>query len=145
MALRIVLADDHEAYRTYLRSLLEAQAGIAVVAEAANGVAAVRAALEKKPDIVVLDLVMPELDGIAATRQIVTQQPSVKLLALSLHGDAKLVEAMSIAGVSGYMLKTDPFPDLLHALHEIAAGRAYFSAGLSGNTAADSPASNSGP
>lgn len=130
MALRIVLADDHAAYRAYLRSLLEAQADIVVAAEAEDGLSAVRAAREHEPDIVVLDLAMPGLDGIEATRQIVRQRPSTKVLALSLHSDTKLVEAMSMAGVSGYMLKTDPLPDLLEALRAISAGRAYFSAAL---------------
>lgn len=132
MALRIVLADDHAAYRTYLRSRLDAEPDITVVAEAADGLAAVGAAIEHGPDIVVLDLVMPGLDGIEATRRIVTERPGIKVLALSLHGDAKLVEAMSQAGVSGYMLKTDPLPDLVEALREVARGRACFSARLGG-------------
>lgn len=140
MALRIVLADDHAAYRAYLRSLLEAQDDIVVAAEAADGVSAVRAALEHEPDIVVLDLVMPGLDGIEATRQIVSQRPSTRVLALSLHSDAKLVEAMSVAGASGYMLKTDPLPELLEALREVSEGRAFFSAKLIGTDGGGSSA-----
>ena len=132
MALRIVLADDHAAYRAYLRSLLEAQADIVVVAEAEDGKSAVHAAIEHEPDVVVLDLVMPGLDGIEATRRIVSQRPSTRVLALSLHSDAKLVEAMSAAGASGYMLKTDSLSDLLRALHEVSAGRGYFSTALAG-------------
>jgi len=132
MALRIVLADDHAAYRAYLRSLLEAQADIVVAAEVADGASAVRAALDHKPDIVLLDLVMPGLDGIEATRQIVSHRTSTKVLALSLHSDAELVEAMSVAGASGYVLKTDPLPDLLRALREVSAGRPYFSTSLGG-------------
>ena len=75
---------------------------------------------------------MPGLDGIEAARRIVGQRTSTKVLALSLHGDAKLVEAMSAAGVSGYMLKTDPLPDLLQALREVSAGRVFFSSSLVG-------------
>lgn len=130
MTLRIVLADDHSAYRAYLRSLLEAHADIVVAAEASDGESAVCAAREHEPDVVLLDLVMPGLDGIEATRRIVTHRPSTKVLALSLHSDAKLVEAMSAAGVSGYMLKTDPLSELLEALREVSAGRAFFSASL---------------
>ena len=87
MTLRIVLADDHVAYRAYLRSLLEAQGDIVVAAEASDGEAAVSAAREHEPDIVLLDLVMPGLDGIEAARRIVGQRTSTKVLALSLHGE----------------------------------------------------------
>ena len=132
MTLRIVLADDHVAYRAYLRSLLEAQGDIVVAAEASDGEGAVSAAREHEPDIVLLDLVMPGLDGIEAARRIVGQRTSTRVLALSLHGDSKLVEAMSAAGVSGYMLKTDPLPDLLQALREVSAGRVFFSSSLGG-------------
>lgn len=134
MALRIVLADDHSAYRTYLRTLLEAEPDMTVVAEASDGLTAVGEAITHDPDVVVLDLVMPGLDGIEATRQIVSQHPTTRVLALSLHGDAKLVEAMSKAGATGYMLKSDPLPELLAALRNVGAGRAHFSAGLGGGS-----------
>jgi DNA-binding NarL/FixJ family response regulator len=134
MTLRIVLADDHSAYRAYLRTLLDEEPDMTVAAEAEDGEGAVCAVREQKPDIVILDLAMPNLDGIQATRQIVALQPEARVLALSLHSDRIFVEAMAAAGAAGYMLKTDPFPELLRAIREVAAGYSFISTTLTGGT-----------
>lgn len=130
MAIRILLADDHASYRATVRELLEHEADLEVVAEAGDGVAAVRADREACPDLVIIDIAMPAMDGIEATRRIRASRPDARVLALSLHTDPRFVEAMLRAGATGYVLKQDSFEDLLSAVHEVAAGRAFLSPGL---------------
>ncbi len=130
MTIRIVLADDHPSYRSVVREMLDHEPDLEVVAEAGDGDGAVRADLEHGPDIVIMDIAMPGVDGIEATRQIVARRPTARVLALSLHTDPRFVEAMLQAGAAGYVLKQDSFADLLHAIREVAAGRSFVSPSL---------------
>ncbi|HPS78955.1 MAG TPA: response regulator transcription factor [Thermoanaerobaculaceae bacterium] len=127
MPVRIVLADDHRIVREGLRDLLERRTDLKVVGEAADGEAAVRLAHELAPDIVILDVSMPKLNGIEATRQIVAVCPSVRVLALSMHSDRRFVIEMLKAGASGYLLKDGAFDELIHAIESVMARAAYLS------------------
>lgn len=136
MAITIVLADDHQAYRDYLRNKLDQEPDMTVVAQAEDGQAAMRtvqdqARQNRTPDLVIMDITMPRLNGVEATRQILSTHPSVKVLALSIHDNRQFVEAMVQAGASGYMLKDDTFTDLTRAMRAVAAGQTYFSTELS--------------
>ena len=135
MAITIVLVDDHRAYRAYLQTKLNQEPDMTVVAQAEDGQAAVQtvqdlARQSHVPDIVIMDVTMLPMNGIEATRQILSSHPSVKVLALSIHDNRQFVEAMVQAGASGYMLKDDTFPDLTHAIRTVASGQSYFSPGL---------------
>lgn len=125
MSIRIVLADDHQIVRDGLRSLLESQPDMEVVAEADNGRTTVQLARELRPDVVVMDVGMPELNGIEATRQITGALPGVKVIALSMHSDRRYVEGMLAAGASGYVLKDSAFEELAGAIATVVAGRTY--------------------
>ena len=130
MSIRILLADNHQVYRDAIRAMLGRQPGLSVVADVGDGNAALAAVLEHRPDIVLMDVGMPGMDGIDATRAIAAQAPSVKVLALSLHAEPGFVRAMVESGARGYVLKEDPFADLVHAIHEVAAGNTYLSTNL---------------
>lgn len=127
--MKIVLADDHEAYRQNLRAALEREPDMTVVGEAADGREALDLVRRLAPDIVVMDVMMPGMNGIEATRQIVAAFPGVKVLALSLHDDGQIVEAMRAAGAAGYALKEDARSELFGALRTVAAGGTYERAG----------------
>jgi len=130
MSIRILLADNHQMYRDAIGTMLRRQPDLQVVADVDDGVAALEAVLEHQPDIALMDVGMPRMDGIDATRAITAQAPSVKVVALSLHSEPGFVRAMLEAGARGYVLKEDPFDQLLQAIHEVAAGRTYLSPGL---------------
>lgn len=130
--IRVVLVDDHKIVRDGLRLLLEREPGMTVVAEAENGRVAVRLARELHPDVAVMDIAMPELNGIEATRQIVADDPRVRVLALSMHSDRRFVAEMLKAGASGYLLKECAFEELAEAIRTVAAGRAYLSPRIAG-------------
>ena len=102
-----------------------------VVGEASNGVAAVRLVVELAPDLVFIDVIMPELSGIDATRQILAALAGVKVIAVSMHGDEAFVDGMFAAGASAYVLKDKAFDDVIAALHSVTDGGTYRSAGLS--------------
>jgi two-component system, NarL family, response regulator NreC len=127
MATRILLADDHQITRSGLRALLEQQPDMAVVGEADNGRLAVRMAAELKPDVIVMDINMPELNGIEATRQIRTELPHTKIIALSMHSDKRYVAGMLKAGVSGYLLKNCAFDELVTAINSVVRHQSYLS------------------
>jgi two-component system, NarL family, response regulator NreC len=128
---RILLADDHTIVRQGLRKLIEERADWQVVAEAADGREAVRLAEQLHPDVAVLDVAMPLLNGIEATRQITRRLPRTRVLVLSMYADEAYVTQMMQAGATGYLLKDSADVDLLKALDEAAAGRAYFSPAIS--------------
>ena len=127
MTYRILLADDHKIVRDGLRSLLEREADIQVAAEAENGRRALQLARKLAPDIVIMDISMPDLNGIDATRQITSEQPGVKVIALSMHSQRQFVEGMLRAGVSGYLLKDTAFEELVKAVRIVLSGKKYLS------------------
>jgi DNA-binding NarL/FixJ family response regulator len=124
--LRILVADDHDIVRVGLRSLLEAEPGWQVVAEAANGREAVLAAEKTKPDIVVLDITMPEMNGLEATRAILESNPRVEVLILTMHDSEQVVREVVSAGAQGYVLKSDAGRDLVAAIQALRLHRPYF-------------------
>ena len=127
MSIRILLADDHKITRQGLRSLLDKQQDMEVVAEAEDGRTAVRLAGELSPNVVIMDVTMPDLNGVEATRQIVGQSPDVKIIALSMHSDTLFVTEMLRSGASGYLLKDCAFEELARAIHAVVAGKTYLS------------------
>lgn len=123
----VLLADDHVLIRRGLRTVLERTAGIEVVGEANDGREAVKLAQELKPDIIVMDIAMPHLNGIDATTQILGKNPAIKIIMLSMYSDESyLVRALS-AGARGYLLKDSAETDLLQAVEALEAGRPFFS------------------
>jgi two-component system, NarL family, response regulator NreC len=126
-ALRILLADDHTVVRQGLRKVLEARPEWQVVAEAGDGREAVRMAEETKPDVAILDVAMPLLNGIEAVRQIARKVPVTRMLVLSMHADEAYVTQMLRAGAAGYLLKDSADVDLLQAVDAVSAGKSFFS------------------
>jgi DNA-binding NarL/FixJ family response regulator len=118
--------------RDGLRSLLEEKPHLEVVAEAENGQTAVRLARERKPDLVIMDINMPDLNGVEATRQMVAELPDVKVIALSMHSDRHLVLGMFRAGAAGYLLKDCAFEELGHAIEAVAGNQPYLSPRIAG-------------
>ncbi|MDO8795038.1 MAG: response regulator transcription factor [Vicinamibacterales bacterium] len=125
--LRLLIGDDHTLMRHGVRKIIEERADWEVVAEANNGREAVAAALEHNPDLVLLDVGMPQLNGIEATRQIVKRLPNVRVLILSMHSDEAYVSQSMRAGASGYLLKDSAGEDLVRAIAAVAAGKSFFS------------------
>lgn len=132
MSLRILLADDHGIIRQGLRSLLEKQPDMQVVAEAEDGRTALSLVRELVPDIVVMDITMPNLNGVEATGRIVHEFPGVKVIALSIHSNRRFVADMLKAGASGYVLKECLFDELAQAIRTAAAGGTYLSPRITG-------------
>lgn len=127
MSTRVLLADDHTLVRHGLRKILEEQPGWEVVGEAGNGREAVQLALTTSPDVAVLDIGMPLLNGIEATRQIVRKTPGAQVLILSMHADEAYVARALDAGARGYLLKDSADSDLIRAVTAVSAGKSFFS------------------
>lgn len=127
MPVRIVIADDHRIVREGLRHLLEKRTDFTVVGEASDGESAVRLARELKPDIVIVDISMPGLNGIEATRRILAERPDIRVLALSMHSDRRFVIETLKAGASGYLLKDSAFDELARAIEVVMARGAFLS------------------
>ncbi len=132
MTIKIILADDHKVLREGLKSLLDQQEDIQVIGEADDGQAVVRLTRKLEPDIVVLDIGMPNMNGIQATQHIVAEVPDTKVLALSMHSDHQFVVKMLQAGASGYMLKDCAYEELISAVRDINAGKFYLSKDVTG-------------
>lgn len=123
--MRILVADDHHIVRSGIRLLLDRQPGLEVVAEAADGIEAVEQALATRPDLCIVDVAMPKLTGLQATREIRRQLPAVRVLVLSMHDDERyLFEALK-AGASGYVLKGEADQDLIAAIRAVGRGDAF--------------------
>lgn len=129
--IRILLADDHAVMRTGLRLVLERQSDFEVVAEAADGREAVALAEKSKPDVAVLDIGMPNLNGIEATRQIGAASPNLPVVILSMHSDEAYVLRALKAGARGYLLKESAESDLIGAIRAVTSGKAFFSPAVS--------------
>jgi DNA-binding NarL/FixJ family response regulator len=125
--IRVLVVDDHDLFRTGLSSLLAAQAGIEVVAQASGGHAAVRLAGELQPDVVLMDLRMPDLDGPAATRAILASRESARVLALTVVADEAAVNEALEAGSCGFLAKDTPVDGVVAAVHAAAQGAAWLS------------------
>ncbi|MGJ5820351.1 response regulator [Paludibaculum fermentans] len=123
----ILLADDHSVVRQGFRRILESQADMEIVGEASNGREAIERATTLSPDVVVMDVAMPELNGIEATRRLMESSPRTRVLALSMHKDAVYVREILRAGARGYLLKDAIDADLLAAVRAIARGEGYLS------------------
>ncbi len=123
--MRILIADDHTLMREGLQELIKRQRGMSVVGEAETGIAAIRMARDLQPDVVLMDIGMPDLNGIEATRQIRKETPEVKVIALSMHADRRFVRQMFGAGAMGYVLKASAFEELAAAIRAVASGHIY--------------------
>jgi two-component system response regulator NreC len=129
---RVLLAEDHETVREGLKLLVNAQSDMEVVGEAADGAAAVALAKQLLPDIVVMDVSMPRMSGVAATEAVTRSCPSVKVLALTRHTDEAYLQQLLRAGASGYVLKQSPVAELLRGIRAVIAGGSYLDPVIAG-------------
>jgi DNA-binding NarL/FixJ family response regulator len=125
--IRVLIAEDHHIVREGLRALIEKQVDMQVIAEADNGRQALQFARKHKPDIVVMDISLPMLNGIDATRQILEENPQIRVIALSMHSDKQYVDGMLRAGVAGYLLKDCASEELIQCLRVVKSGKMYIS------------------
>ena len=130
--MKVLLADDHRIVREGLKSLLESQPDLQVVAEASDGRQAVAMARDLSPDVVVMDVAMPQLNGIEATRQLANDGGGMKIVALSMHSDLRFVSESLKAGASGYVLKDGAFDELITAIRAVTSDRVYLSPRVAG-------------
>lgn len=135
--IEIVLADDHKLFRDGLRTLIEKDAHMTVVGEADDGLKAIDMAHELKPDIIIMDISMPELNGVEATRRILGENHDIKILILSMHSDRRFVLETLKSGASGYLLKDSSFTELTEAIRSVASGKVYLSTQISKNIISD--------
>ena len=122
----LLLVDDNAAFRASIRSLLDPEPDMVVLGEVGDGRTALRLIRKFTPDVVIMDVVMPNQSGIETTRQIVATYPAVKVLALSMYADNRLVAAMRAAGASGYVLKDQAFEELAKAIRAVGRNQTYF-------------------
>ena len=143
--LRILLADDHQMLRDGLRLLIDAQPNMRVVGEAANGREALLKTREVSPDLVVMDLSMPEMNGLDATQRLKTEFPQVRILALTAHEDESYLAQLCKAGAAGYVLKSSAGDELLQAITTVANGGLHFEPALASKALARQVAAQGGP
>jgi len=130
MEIRLLLADDHKIMREGLRSMIEKEQGMTVVGEAEDGKSTVDLARKVGAHVVVMDVSMPDLNGIEATRKILKANPKQKVVALSAHADQHFVREMLAAGASAYVLKQTAYEELARAIRDVMAGKKYLSSGV---------------
>ncbi|MFH2103681.1 MAG: response regulator transcription factor [Chloroflexota bacterium] len=128
--IRLMLVDDHDVVRVGLKTFLQTQPGFEIVAEARNGEEAVDRALQTRPDVILMDITMPELDGMEATRRLRVLCPECLILALTVHDDKQYFMQMLAAGASGYITKQAAADELVAAIHTIAAGHVFLQPAL---------------
>lgn len=126
--MKVLLADDHRIVREGVRALLEKEHDIEIISEAEDGLTTLKLVEEIQPDVVLMDIGLPGLNGIEATRQIVSRFPKVKVLALSMYSDRRFVVSILSAGASGYLQKDCAAEELVHAIRNVAADQTYLSA-----------------
>jgi DNA-binding NarL/FixJ family response regulator len=132
MTIQVLLADDHKIVRDGLRVLIERCHDMQVIAEAEDGRKALQLARKHKPDVVIMDISMPDLNGIDATRQILEEVPGAKVIALSMHSDKQFVDGMLRAGAVGYLLKDCAADELIQCIRIVLSGRICLSPGVTG-------------
>lgn len=132
MSVKILIVDDHKIMRDGLRTLLEKEKGLDVVAEAKNGREAIRLAEQLRPDIIIMDISMDDLNGMDATRHIVAKEWGCRIIALSMHADKRFVAGMFEAGAMGYLLKDCAFDEMIQAIRQVVSGRTYLCSMISG-------------
>ncbi|HEY2866886.1 MAG TPA: response regulator transcription factor [Pyrinomonadaceae bacterium] len=123
--LSVVLAEDHSTVREGIKMLVNAQSDMRVIGEAGNGSAAIKTVREKRPDVVVMDISMPEMNGLKATRRLKAEFPDIKILTLTRHSDDSFLEQLIAAGASGYVLKQSAPAELVNAIRTVGGGNAY--------------------
>lgn len=128
--IKLLLVDDHDIVRTGLKSFLETQPGLEVIGEASNGIEAMEKSAELCPDVVLMDITMPEMDGLAATRQMAQNCPNSRVLALTVHEDKHYFFEMLAAGAQGYVTKQAAAEELVAAIRAVAAGNVYLQPAL---------------
>lgn len=137
MSLKIMLADDHKVLRHGLSQAIEAEEGMEVVGQAENGHEVVELCRKITPDIIIMDISMPSLNGIDATRQILKELPKVKIVALSMNSEKKMIHEMLRAGAKGYLLKDCEYSELVEAIRIVAKDKTYLSPSITGGVIED--------
>ena len=132
MSITILIAQDHTILREDLRSLIEKQPDMEIICEAEDGRTAVQRVRELLPDVVIMDITMPNLNGVEATRHIINELPQIKVIAVSIHSNKRFVADILGAGANGYVLKECLFDELVPAIQAVAAGQRYLSSTISG-------------
>lgn len=130
MKVRILLADDHQIMREGLKALLGKRSSVEVIAEAENGIEALEIARRERPDVIVMDIAMPDINGIEVTRQLKAELADIKIIALSMHSDRRFVSEILKAGASAYVLKQAAFEDLEKAIKAVMLNRTFLSADI---------------
>jgi two-component system, NarL family, response regulator NreC len=129
----VLLVDDHMIVRDGLRNLLGKEADVEVIGEAANGRTAVELTHQLMPDVVIMDIGMPLMNGVEATEKIIQDNPAAKIIGFSMHNDLRFVSDMFKAGASGYLLKDSAFDELVSAIRAVIAGKVHLGSGVSRN------------
>lgn len=132
MSIRVFIADDHELMREGLKGIVESQSGMHVNGEANNGQSTIREVRKTKPDVVIMDVGMPDLNGIEATREILRENPDAKVLALSMHSEQRYITEMLRAGAHGYLLKDSAVNELARAIKTVCRNKTYLSPAVAG-------------
>jgi len=127
MPIKIIIADDHRLFREGLVNLLSDAKDIEILAQAENGMDAIAKAKELNPDVIIMDIGMPVLNGVEATGKLLKELPGIKVIALSMHSDKQYIKGMLEAGASGYLFKNCAYDELIEAIHTVNAGKKYLS------------------